>query len=253
MKLHDRRQRLQTRIDAFVSQAETFLPSSTTEAPQTLRPYTSQDWEGDDDPSATTEVPVNPEGDPPQTILESDSNAKWPELQLLPLPSSKTITANSPTSLRDLTNLQLQLEQGQANDALHKVRLAIGHKSFMYRHKLCTAPNYEMRTRSSKDIRAFSNVVTQHADVYMGCRSAMIALGADPSVRNKYQELKRPDLKTDTFILTGHERGTRNSRLSWIWGLADPENQDSPIWINEGNFSNLLSPIYYQSILQCTG
>ena len=235
LKVYERRHRLQTRIDAFVEQAETYLPTSANDPTHRPKTYTSRPWDDEDDPPDVTSNHADTDDTPPQTLLESESDATYPEIQLLPLPSSKKITGNSTNALRELAELQLQLEQGQANDALHKVRLAIGHKSFLYRHKLRHAPNYDSRTRSSKDIRAFSSVVTQHADVYMGCRSAMVALGADVTLLNKYQELKRPDLKTDTHILLGHERGTRNSRLSWIWGLADPEDEDSPIWLNEGS------------------
>ncbi len=84
---------------------------------------------------------------------------------MLSLPSSQNLTTDSPKLLQDLAEVQLELEKGQANDALHKSRLAIGHKSFLYRYKIRRAPNYNSHTHAYNDVRSFQNVISAHTDM----------------------------------------------------------------------------------------
>ena len=154
------------------------------------------------------------------------------EKQFLPLPYSRKCTAHSSDRIQRLIEKQLQLEQGHANDALHKVRLAIGHKSFLYRHQYRHAPNYDTRTRSGKSIRTTQANATYNADIYTACRTAMEALGAGDEVLEKYKKLAREDLRANTSISDPNPRGARNERLSWIWGMHRPDDESTD-WMDE--------------------
>ena len=57
----------------------------------------------------------------PHPVIDSDSNAAYPERQVLPLPSSYSVSEYSPALLRNLAEQKMELEKGQANDALHKL------------------------------------------------------------------------------------------------------------------------------------
>lgn len=231
LKIYEKRHRLQSRIDAFVTEGQNILRSDADDTSTLPAPVTARIWEDED------RVPVDETDDTSHNpTVDPESDAIYPEWQILPLPSSRSITAESPKLLRDLAEMQLQLEQGQANDALHKLRLAIGHKSFLYRYKVRRAPNYDSRTRAYDDVRSFQTVISTHADVYSACRQAMIALHADEDTMRIYQVLKREDLRTDTAVVNPNERGQRNNEMSWIWGVANPETASSPEWMEECKF-----------------
>ena len=64
----------------------------------------------------------------------------------------------------------------------------------------------------------------------------MLALGANEATLGKYKVIVREDLFTDTSAIDLNERGTRNKPASWIWTIANPNNEDTPGWMKEGQF-----------------
>ena len=101
-------------------------------------------WEDDEENSG--------DDNEPHPVIDSDSNAAYPERQVLPLPSSHSISENSLTLLRNLVEQEMELEKGQANDALHKLQLAIAHKSFLYQHKVRKASSYAQQNQAYDDV-----------------------------------------------------------------------------------------------------
>jgi hypothetical protein len=72
--------------------------------------------------------------------LEEDNNGdaddeeeSLPEKMLLFLPSSVELTDLHRFGLMNLATQELKLRKGQANDALDKLRLALGHKALLFR------------------------------------------------------------------------------------------------------------------------
>lgn len=159
---------------------------------------------------------------------------------ILPLPSSLTITSESPSSFQLLAKKQLQLEIGHANDTLHKLRLAIGHKSFVYRKRVRAATNYAKRNRAYAQVRTLDQTVSHWADVYKACREAMVALGAEDKTLDIYRVLEKSDLVTDTTVMDPNARGQKTKKMSWIWKLQGPKNQKTPDWMKECECSSLL-------------
>lgn len=215
---------------------------------QQAQPPRAEDWEGEEDgDEESDDVRSEPEDAPDRgdnhirPILDPDSSAILPEFQILPLPSSQQLRLTTSQATQTAATAQLQLEIGQANDSLHKLRLSIGHKSFLYRHRVRQAPNYNMRTRSWDSVRSLESTVSYNANIYKACREAMVALGADNATLRKYKELSREDLKTDTAIMCANEPGHRNDRMSWIWHIRNPEAQGNPTWLNERMYSHLHS------------
>ena len=132
LRLHDKRQRLQSRIDAFVQRGEDIIADAYENTPERANSLVIGIWTDEDE-----EAEEENAGDDPW-----DTEAIPPEKQILPLPSTRKITLESSHLLQTLAEHQLELEKGCANDALHKVRLAISHKSFVYRKKVREAKNY---------------------------------------------------------------------------------------------------------------
>lgn len=84
-------------------------------------------------------------------------NALPPEQQQIPLPSTFGSAACA-GRLKHLARVELSLRKGQANDALHALRMAIGQKSFVYWSKIrknstSSNSNYKKRLRNSTDAR----------------------------------------------------------------------------------------------------
>ena len=134
LKLYDKRHRLQSRIDAFILESKAFLPSDSDDEEGWNSQISSVVWEDDEENSG--------DDNEPHPVIDSDSNAAYPERQVLSLPSSYSISKNSLALLWNLAEQKMKLEKGQANDALHKLQLAIAHKSFLYWHKVRKASSY---------------------------------------------------------------------------------------------------------------
>jgi hypothetical protein len=118
-----------------------------------------------------------------------------------------------------LAEKELFLREGQANDALQAIRLAIGEKSFRFRKQLRTANSKVKKTRSWDLIKSASKQLQHHRLIYRQARQAMIQLGASSQLLKLYQELTDDDIRTSTAIEEPNARGQRNSELSWIWKM----------------------------------
>jgi len=85
-----------------------------------LQPVEEEDW------------PLNPH-------LDEDPNG-WqtiaPEHMSIFMPSSLQIADMHRLGLVTMASQELELRQGQANDALEGLRLALGHKSLLFRTKV---------------------------------------------------------------------------------------------------------------------
>lgn len=72
------------------------------------------------------------------------------EAMVLPLPSYLGLDRCWQLGLDDLANQELQLRQGQANDSLHEMRLALADKAVLYRMDVRHGRNYNMTMRAWK-------------------------------------------------------------------------------------------------------
>ena len=166
-----------------------------------------------------------------------------PDQCTLPLPSSIAGALTKP-QLKALVSAELEVRQGQANDALAELRLAIAHKSFLYRqHRQVSG--YRKVLRSYADIRSLASTVNHWARVYTRSRQALISLGASDEIMSRYQVLQPTDLAASTTLITPNVRGQRNASLSWIWR---GESQSSDInWMKECAWRSLLFQSIYMA------
>lgn len=171
--------------------------------------------------------------DDSSTPVQRDVDGLPAEQQVLTLPSSIPNAATFP-ELRDVVHEELGLRIGQANDALKQLRLAIAHKSFLYRVRLRPAARKSQRrtARAYDDIKALQLSVEQASRVYSRARSAMEALGADHQTLTKYEVLKKEHINADTTVIDPNEHGHRHDRMSWIWKVGHG-GDDDPNWMAE--------------------
>ena len=155
------------------------------------------------------------------------------EAVVLPLPSYLGLDRCQQLGLDDLANQELQLQQGQANDSLHEMQLALADKAVLYRMDVRHGRNYNMTMRAWKKVADMEAIVRRHATVYRRCRQQMVALGVGPAILNRYQILQDTDLRVSTAVSDPNARGHQYDRLAWFWTMDIPQDTDTSDWMSE--------------------
>jgi hypothetical protein len=131
--LEERRKRLEMQINSFHDKMDLLLEGLDCEDVRTYNLLSDLDEEFKTDEADADEMD--------QQILEEEDNngdgdddeVLLPEKMSLFLPSSLELTDLHRFGLMDLATQELKLRKGQANDALDKLRLALGHKALLFR------------------------------------------------------------------------------------------------------------------------
>jgi hypothetical protein len=131
-----------------------------------------------------------------------------------------------------LAKAELHLRQGQLNDTLHHTRIALGHKSYLFRNDICPARMQRLKTRAWAEVHAAESTVQHHARVY-ACAWQAIDLGASPSLLDRYKVLTRQDLSVKTSIIAPHVSGQRNQSLPWFWTMDVRRDADVGEWMDD--------------------
>jgi hypothetical protein len=151
----------------------------------------------------------------------------------LDLPSHLGHDRCNTNGFEDLAKAELRLREGQLNDSLHYIRIALGHKSYLFRNEIRPANSQRLKTRAWKGVHSVESTVQHHARVYMLARQAMVKLDADASLLNKYRVLTRQDLSVKTSVIAPHERGQRNKSLAWFWTMDVRRDADVGEWMGD--------------------
>ena len=160
------------------------------------------------------------------------SDTAAPESEVLPLPSAITKGRNEHQAGQELL-----LRQGQANDALHAIRIKISHKAGLFRGAVRAANSQKARTRAWDDVIAAEGVVQQHARVYSRARDAMIKLGAGPELLTRYQPLLKSHLQATTSVMDPAVQRHRNEKLAWFWKMDAQGDMETDLWMQECKLS----------------
>jgi hypothetical protein len=248
VELTKRRDTLQSRINAWNHKADQYLSTSNIDEEQELQDMLDQDAEE----SGQTDAEVEHLADPSaldahananantDTELESASEATDLHFQKstadalsaeniqLYLPSSFAMTRFPVPAAKEL-----ELRLGQANDALHNLRIALGKKSFLFRSHVRAARSQQRKTRAWAEVSSVDADVRQQARIYASTRRKMIVLGATDEILDRYKVLKYADLKISTAIATPNAPGQRDTRLSWFWSMDVQADADADDWMEE--------------------
>ena len=218
LPLQAKRHRLQTNIDTFISQQTEFLGTISESPVPTINDtwLNTDDDEGQDLAGALLSLADLP-----------SSEALSPES--IPLPLLSSFCDNGiPDRLRRIVKIELELRKGQANDALHSLRIAIAQKSFIFRTRIrknAPTTGYAKRLRSYGEARGIKTTIGFSAKVYTTTRKAMERLGATNSDLSMYRNLTQQDLVASTAVMEPNARGQSRVKLSWIWHIvSDAEN-----------------------------
>ena len=232
--LESKRGRLQKLIDVFEPQADSFLLNHRSKDDiwmSSMNNYAEYDYVDDLDDSG------DPIGTPnlhhsPETSDSSGMDGHCAEEISLLLPSTLGWEWCSSHGVESLANKEAKLRYAQATDALHKIRLALGLKSALFRTQVRGARTQKTKTRAWTAIHGVDMTVQEHARNYSMSRDAYLKVRGPSKEFLELPRLQLTDLRINTAILGAAQVGQRNKQLPWIWGFGSSESQVGT-WMDE--------------------
>ncbi|KAH9037588.1 hypothetical protein EDB84DRAFT_1268706 [Lactarius hengduanensis] len=134
--------------------------------------------------------------------------------------------------VRSLAIKEAKLRYAQANDSIHRMRLALGFKSALFRTKVRGARSQKTKTRAWTAVENVETTVHQHARNYGMARDAYIKVQQVSDGSLELPPLHATDLRVKTAILGAAEVGQRNTQLPWIWSFGT-SNVEGEGWFDE--------------------
>ena len=147
------------------------------------------------------------------------------------LPSSFTKPERAQLGLKQVAEIETELREGQANDALEALQSALAEKSLRFRTEVKPAKSQKTATRAwdSKADKQIHGAV----QCYHLARNALEGLGAPRELLNQYQEIQKKDLKMSRDVVEENRVGQRSSELPWFWRLDRKWDEDRGEFLKE--------------------
>ncbi|KAG1888829.1 hypothetical protein F4604DRAFT_1915889 [Suillus subluteus] len=211
-----RRERLQGDIDHWAEMAVTFCGDGIGDGePQVMEHELLMLEEDSDDETA------------------SDFKLFEPEKVVIPMPSNLGPSTCTKMGGTDLIDQELVLRVGQANDALHNIRVHLADKAVIFHKTVRAARSQAKSTRAWAQVHSVDRIVSIQASIYSKCRSQLSKLGADQHLLERYRPLVKEDLKVSTAVTNPNARGQRNNILAWFWSMDVDGDSNGSDWLNE--------------------
>lgn len=223
--IQERRRKLQARVNGFHRSADAFYSVLDDDdlQPDNGREFHDEEGLGADFEDDDGEVPLNAES------------------VRLRMPSNVIVSlADGSQELKKLANHELKLRQGQANDALQKLRLAIGQKSLALRGQVRRARSNATRTRAWADVEGVEGKIKEQADIYRLARAALPRLSASEDTLTIYEILDDEHLIVPKDLTEENRTGQRSDTLSWIWRLDGQHVAEGDDWMKECMFFSII-------------
>jgi hypothetical protein len=234
-----KRSRLQERVDTFQKQAAKLLDTVSSDGDDAWDDasigeiYVGMEFdgigEGEDDDEGTSSAAEGHH----QTQLSSTDSFIDAEHISLHLPSHLGHNWCDRNAAENLAKAELRLREGQLNDSLHHIRIALGHKSYVFRNDVRPARTQRLKTRAWQEVHAVESTVQHHARVYMRARQAIVDLNAGTVLLERYKILTRQDLSVKTSIIAPEVRGQRNKSLPWFWTMDVRKDTEVGAWMED--------------------
>ncbi|KAG1721118.1 hypothetical protein EDB19DRAFT_2029710 [Suillus lakei] len=161
------------------------------------------------------------------------------ELTVIPLPSNIGEVRCRELGLTNLMKEEIALREGQANDALHAIRVHLGDKAVIFCNTVWSAKSQASSTRAWTQVRSVETAVNLNASIYSKCQSQLAKL-PDHDLLMKYLPLKKEDLKASSVVADPNARGQRDTTLSWFWSLDVQGDMSGNDWMTEFYWVNWL-------------
>ncbi|KAG1814166.1 hypothetical protein DFJ58DRAFT_740006 [Suillus subalutaceus] len=223
-----RRNRMQGQIDEFVRVAVTFLGDQLDEYDQLDLMIMMLDAAELDSAGSSSDNP-----DRPDDKDQYDTPVKFtPETLVIPLPSNIGIERCAEWGVADLVLQEISLREGQANDAVHAIRVNLANKAVLSHTTVRSAKSQARSTRAWAWVHSVDKILHLNVQIYSKCCSQLIHLGANDLLA-KFRPLEKADLKATTVVADPNARSQRNSTLAWFWSIDVQGDSTSNDWMNE--------------------
>jgi hypothetical protein len=185
-------------------------------------------------------------GDSPVITGNASRNCNLvsPEHRPIDLPSSRGLKFCQ--THQDVAMIEGSLRIAQADEHLHRIRQNLIHRANLYRTTIRhTSSN--RRLGASEGTRAhvlgakLNRTVRLHAQQYCICRTMWKPLGVDPEQCNKYEDLTREDLYTNTKTYDASCPKSYSQTLPWFWLINVKGNLDGDEYIASCKISHSLN------------
>jgi hypothetical protein len=234
--IEDRRRKLESRISNFHVTAFELLGNIEDDEMDILPQFLGFDDDDDDEEEewdASGSEDESSDGSVGSDSDAEDGEAESAENTVICMPSSFSKGDIERLGLQNLAAQEMELRQGQANDRLKDLRLALGHKALLFRTQLRAAKTSVGKTRAWDDIKIATVKVNKHVRSYRRARKAMERLGADDLILGKYQVLEQEHLKLSGDITEENRVGQRSDALPWFWRLDGQNMDQDDTWMQE--------------------
>ncbi|KAG1837563.1 hypothetical protein DFJ58DRAFT_846405 [Suillus subalutaceus] len=219
------RDKLQTRITGFLEMAPTYLGFEV-DADEPDSPVDRVHNSLDEDYSDLDDRDHNPDPEIHHASIFQ------PELTIIPLPSNLGMVRCKELGLTDLMKEETALHEGQANDALHAIRVHLGDKAIIFRNTVRSAKSQASSTRAWTQVRSVEKAVNLNARIYSKCRLQLVKL-PDHDLLKKYLPLKKEHLKASAAVADPNARGQRDATLAWFWCMDVQGDTSGNDWMTE--------------------
>jgi len=211
-RVKEKREVLQTKVRTFQQQGIRFIPLDSAAMPEPSMALTIESDSGESD----TEGFFLDD----KLEWEEDEDVEVPIEQVrLGLPSSFNMVERAQMGLGRLEEIETELREGQANDALEALRAGLAEKSLRFRTEVKPAKSQWKMTRAWDSIHRADKQIKAAVRSYRLARNVLETLGAKEELLNQYQEIRKEDLKMSRDIVEENRVGQRSSELAWFWRL----------------------------------
>ncbi|KAF5325617.1 hypothetical protein D9611_000333 [Ephemerocybe angulata] len=214
LEIETRRERLARRVKEFYKIADLLFPLLNVSELETMSPPYPHCTCDDEECSHSGET-SNP-------LFEDEG---LPEYVQLALPST---VKDRPTNWKSVAKKERELRGAQAFDCLEKIRLEVGHKTFLFRANIQLAYGKKERLRGYSAVASSNRAINYLRAVYRQCRWALTELGGSERLLQELRPLAPTDVKAIVRLYDNSVRNQRNSPPPWIWALkleGDPNSQ----------------------------
>ena len=151
-----------------------------------------------------------------QEVPPATPSRRWAESVLVMMPSTLGKQRCNNWNLRDLRREEIQLRVGHANEALHNLRTALGHKSLLFRSRVRNATSQRTTTRAWKEVNKVEAKVRTHVAAYRRARRALVVLQASGEILGKLREIRTDDLKMPGDLTEENRMNQRRDSLACL-------------------------------------
>ncbi|KAG1887203.1 hypothetical protein F4604DRAFT_1917014 [Suillus subluteus] len=131
-----------------------------------------------------------------------------PKTLVIPLPSNIGIERCAEWGVADLVLQEISLREGQANDALHAIRVNLANKAVLFRTTVWSAKSQARSTCAWARVHSVDKILHLNVQMYSKCRSQLVHLSAD-DLLVKLRPLEKADLKATTVVADPNARRSK--------------------------------------------